>query len=221
MILVSQQERERRRRRSRRKEVGCQWESPKETREVGCQSETAERRDAAVQVDLLSQQLTWRQTGCQFVSIRADEPAGGALLQRCRLDLSAPQSSAQQLAPPTQEVVKKSEDIAPSATPICAENSAFPLYLFCTNQKPPILPSSPEDRLLRLLTESPAPPIQLQPQQMTLLPSMPLCDGSPSAGRRCAFSPPPADSSAPPPGLIAPLSPHLAEEEEEEEEKEE
>lgn len=47
----------------RRREVGCQWESPVERREVGCQSETVERRDTAVQVDLLSQQLTWRQTG--------------------------------------------------------------------------------------------------------------------------------------------------------------
>lgn len=48
----------------RRKEVGCQWESPEEDRkEVGCQSEAAERRDAAVQVDLLSQQLSWRHSG--------------------------------------------------------------------------------------------------------------------------------------------------------------
>lgn len=32
-------------------------------KEVGCQSEPAERRDAAVQVDLLTQQLSWRHSG--------------------------------------------------------------------------------------------------------------------------------------------------------------
>lgn len=32
-------------------------------KEVGCQSEAAERRDAAVQVDLLTQQLSWRHSG--------------------------------------------------------------------------------------------------------------------------------------------------------------
>ena len=54
----------------RRREVGCQWESPPEQqeqqeqrREVGCQSEPADRRDAAVQVDLLTQQLGWTRTG--------------------------------------------------------------------------------------------------------------------------------------------------------------
>ncbi|XP_039859788.1 endothelial zinc finger protein induced by tumor necrosis factor alpha-like [Simochromis diagramma] len=73
----------------RRKEVGCQWESPEEDRkEVGCQSEAAERRDAAVQVDLLSQQLSWRHSGSsamllQCIAVRADGPDGGALLQHC------------------------------------------------------------------------------------------------------------------------------------------
>lgn len=48
----------------RKREVGCQWESPEEERrEVGCQSDSAERRDAAVQVDLLTQQLGWTRTG--------------------------------------------------------------------------------------------------------------------------------------------------------------
>lgn len=43
----------------RKREVGCQWESPEEERkEVGCQSESAERRDAAVQVD-----FSWTPTG--------------------------------------------------------------------------------------------------------------------------------------------------------------
>lgn len=44
-----------------RREVGCQWESPEEERrEVGCQNDSVERRDAAVQVDVLTQQLSWR-----------------------------------------------------------------------------------------------------------------------------------------------------------------
>uniref|UniRef100_A0A3Q3JI75 C2H2-type domain-containing protein n=1 Tax=Monopterus albus TaxID=43700 RepID=A0A3Q3JI75_MONAL len=44
---------------ARKKEVGCQWESPEEDRrEVGCQSDSAERRDAAVQVD-----LSWTHSG--------------------------------------------------------------------------------------------------------------------------------------------------------------
>lgn len=48
----------------RRKEVACQWERPEEAcREVGCQSDPAERRDAGVQVDLLTQQLSWRHSG--------------------------------------------------------------------------------------------------------------------------------------------------------------
>lgn len=45
--------------------MGCQWESPEEEqrKEVGCQSDSAERKDAAVQVDLLTQQLSWTHTG--------------------------------------------------------------------------------------------------------------------------------------------------------------
>ncbi|KAM7369517.1 hypothetical protein PAMP_010836 [Pampus punctatissimus] len=73
----------------RRREVGCQWESPEEERkEVGCQSDYAERRDAAVQVDLLTQQLSWRHTGSsamllQCFAVRPDGPDGGTLLQHC------------------------------------------------------------------------------------------------------------------------------------------
>ncbi|GAA6234202.1 zinc finger protein 708-like [Lates japonicus] len=73
----------------RRREVGCQWESPEEERrEVGCQSDSAERRDAAVQVDLLTQQLSWRHSGSsqmllQCFAVRPDGPDGGALLQHC------------------------------------------------------------------------------------------------------------------------------------------
>ncbi|XP_071340347.1 zinc finger protein ZFP2-like [Trachinotus anak] len=73
----------------RRREVGCQWESPEEERrEVGCQSDSAERRDAAVQVDLLTQQLSWRHSGSsamllQCLTVRPDGPDGGALLQHC------------------------------------------------------------------------------------------------------------------------------------------
>nr|XP_046227886.1 uncharacterized protein LOC124049847 [Scatophagus argus] len=59
-----------------RREVGCQWESPvEEQKEVSYQKGSAERRDAAVQVDLVTQQLSWRHcTG---------GPGGGALLQHC------------------------------------------------------------------------------------------------------------------------------------------
>lgn len=45
------------------REVGCQWEGPKNTRDVGCQSDGLDSRDAAVQVDLLTQQLSWSQAG--------------------------------------------------------------------------------------------------------------------------------------------------------------
>lgn len=47
----------------RSREVGCQWEEEEEVRrrEVGCQSDPVDRRDAEVQVDLLSQQLGWTQ----------------------------------------------------------------------------------------------------------------------------------------------------------------
>ncbi|XP_040922273.1 zinc finger protein 436-like [Toxotes jaculatrix] len=73
----------------RRREVGCQWESPEEQRrEVGCQSDSAERRDAAVQVDLLTHQLSWRHSGSssmllQCFAVRPDGSDGGALLQHC------------------------------------------------------------------------------------------------------------------------------------------
>ncbi|KAM9839817.1 zinc finger Y-chromosomal protein 1-like [Aulostomus maculatus] len=73
----------------RRREVGCQWESPEEDkREVGCQSDVTERRDAGVQVDLLTQQLSWRHSGSSAVvlqcfAVRPDGPDGGALLQHC------------------------------------------------------------------------------------------------------------------------------------------
>ncbi|XP_026218048.1 zinc finger protein 708-like isoform X2 [Anabas testudineus] len=68
----------------KKREVGCQWESPEEERkEVGCQSEPAERKDAAVQVD-----FSWTPTGSsemllQCLSVRPDGPDGGALLQHC------------------------------------------------------------------------------------------------------------------------------------------
>ncbi|XP_028288871.1 zinc finger protein 2-like [Parambassis ranga] len=73
----------------RRREVACQWERPEEEcREVGCQSDSAERRDAGVQVDLLTQQLSWRHSGSssmllQCFTVRPDGPDGGALMQHC------------------------------------------------------------------------------------------------------------------------------------------
>uniref|UniRef100_UPI0037E88DA6 uncharacterized protein n=1 Tax=Semicossyphus pulcher TaxID=241346 RepID=UPI0037E88DA6 len=163
-----------------RREVGCQWECPEEEerKEVGCQSDSAERRDAAVQVDLLTQQLSWRHTGVcgvvwQCVSVRADEPGGGALLQHCSTH---------------------------------SRHAHFSPHL-----RNPQLPTMP-------LCGPPAPPDHQEHQskdhqQTALLPSIPLCELPPLL--------PPADASAaPPPGLIAPLSPRLAEEEEEEEEEE-
>lgn len=57
----------------RSREVGCQWEEEEaekeaeevqvQRREVACQSDFVERRDAEVQVDLLTQQLALTQTG--------------------------------------------------------------------------------------------------------------------------------------------------------------
>uniref|UniRef100_A0A1A8SBR5 C2H2-type domain-containing protein n=1 Tax=Nothobranchius rachovii TaxID=451742 RepID=A0A1A8SBR5_9TELE len=73
----------------RSREVGCQWESLEEDRkEVGCQSSWTETRDAGVQVDLLTQQLSWRHSGSpemllQCLTVRPDGSDGGALLQHC------------------------------------------------------------------------------------------------------------------------------------------
>ncbi|XP_013889097.1 zinc finger protein 436 [Austrofundulus limnaeus] len=99
----------------KRREVGCQWESPEEEvrKEVGCQSDSKETRDASVQVDLLTQQLTWSHSGSkeqteafiklrgntssswplwdggssgmllQCLTVRPDGSDGGALLQHC------------------------------------------------------------------------------------------------------------------------------------------
>ncbi|XP_037552902.1 zinc finger protein 436-like, partial [Nematolebias whitei] len=74
----------------KRRDVGCQWESPEEERrkEVGCQSDFTETRDASVQVDLLTQQLSWTHSGSpamllQCLTVRPDGSDGGALLQHC------------------------------------------------------------------------------------------------------------------------------------------
>ncbi|KAF3703944.1 Zinc finger protein 708 [Channa argus] len=68
----------------RKREVGCQWESPEEERrEVGCQSESAERRDAAVQVDFSWKPTSSSEVLLQCLSVRPDGPDGGALLQHC------------------------------------------------------------------------------------------------------------------------------------------
>ncbi|XP_076617044.1 DNA repair protein XRCC2 isoform X2 [Chaetodon auriga] len=160
-------------------------------REVGCQSDSAERRDAAVQVDLLTQELSCRHcpgvcSGVlwQCVSVRADEAGGGALLRHCS----------------SQETHTLNTEQHTHASP--------PLYLLCSPLRHTLLPTMP-------LFRPPAPPTALQSKELqrtTWLPSMPQCDPRPLLPR--------ADVSAPPPGLIAPLSPRLAEEEEEEEEEE-
>ncbi|XP_041823958.1 uncharacterized protein LOC121628729 isoform X4 [Melanotaenia boesemani] len=92
-------------------------------REVGCQSNLAETRDASVQVDLLTQQFSRRCSGgCgtqwQCVSIKADEPLGGDLLQH--INRSLPQTAGSPafylLYPtflPTMPLFSKSESVEP------------------------------------------------------------------------------------------------------------
>lgn len=59
MLVVKGEEQQ-----ERSREVGCQWEDEEvQRREVGCQSDFVERRDAEVQVDLLTQKLNLTQTG--------------------------------------------------------------------------------------------------------------------------------------------------------------
>ncbi|XP_060949877.1 endothelial zinc finger protein induced by tumor necrosis factor alpha-like [Limanda limanda] len=70
-----------------RREVGCQWECPQQdTREVGCQSDSAPRRDAGVQVDLMRHLASPAASPAmllQCFSVRSDGAHGGALLQHC------------------------------------------------------------------------------------------------------------------------------------------
>lgn len=79
------------------------------------------------------------------------------------------------------------------------------------------LPSLPLYQPFPLLPHGTSPLLQTFP-----LPSMPLWSAPPTAGVKRDVSPPPtpADVTAPPPGLIAPLSPRLAEDEDEEEDEE-
>ncbi|XP_041817498.1 trichohyalin-like isoform X5 [Chelmon rostratus] len=139
-------------------------------REVGCQSDSIQRRDAAVQVNLLTQQLSWRHcpgecgVPWQCVSVRAGEPGGGALLQHC---------SSQK------------------THTLDTEQPSPPLYLLCSPLRHTLIPTMP-------LFTPPAPPAPQQPESKEV--------------QQNTWLRPPL-----PPGLIAPLSPRLAEEEEEEE----
>ncbi|KAF3703936.1 Zinc finger and BTB domain-containing protein 37 [Channa argus] len=177
-----------------RKDAGCQWESPKgekreEKRDVGCQSEPAESRDAAVQVDFRSTgvcDVPW-----QCTSVRLDEPGGV------------------NTRPPFYPVYP------PYTTPLL---TMMPQFRSAS-------PDLPHLHLARSLPSMPLyqPPLFLAQGTIPLpryfpLPSVPMWNMPPSAGGRCDPSPPqtPMDSSVPP-GLIAPLSPRLAEEEDEEE----
>ncbi|XP_030611961.1 trichohyalin-like [Archocentrus centrarchus] len=158
-----------RRREERRKEVGCQWESPEEhTKEVGCQSDAAERRDAAVQVDLQTQQLSWRHSGVpwQCGAVRAGEPGGGALLQLCGTHTSCGKQHV--------------------SHPLLHATNSPALYLLCPALLPTVVSEHVETSLHPWSSPSPSAPVLT-----------------------------PAGGSAAPPGLIAPLSPRLAEEEEE------
>lgn len=76
------------------------------------------------------------------------------------------------------------------------------VHLLCTSHRPSPLPTMPHETNNPHHADTPL---------SSPLPSMPLFGVCPSAGQSCEASPPP------PPGLIAPLSPRLAEEEEEEE----
>ncbi|KAM9839889.1 uncharacterized protein ACBR49_016872 [Aulostomus maculatus] len=162
-----------------RREVGCQWESPVDEagrREVGCQSDEVGRNDAGFQVDLLTPQLSWRHSvpcdmAWKCVSVRADEPGGGTLLQYCR-----------------------------------SQRTTSSLHLLSPPHRPSLLPTMPLFDSSTLLQPAPALP--------SLLPSRIL-----GLSWEASFLPPPTERpvSAPPPGLIAPLSPHLAEEEQQDE----
>ncbi|KAM3593040.1 uncharacterized protein V6R79_004951 [Siganus canaliculatus] len=121
------------------------------TRDVGCQSDSAETRDIGVQVDLLTQHLSWSLPG---------EPGGGAVLQQGHL-----------------------------------------LCLLCPAPHHTPLPTMP------LVAPPPAPPPQPWSTELHQAASLPIM-------LQCEALPPP------PPGLIAPLSPCLAEEEQEEEQEE-
>uniref|UniRef100_A0A672F860 C2H2-type domain-containing protein n=1 Tax=Salarias fasciatus TaxID=181472 RepID=A0A672F860_SALFA len=76
---------------AQRREVGCQWDGPEDTRDVACQSDAADRRDAGVQVDLLVLPSGSSSSLLQF-TVRPDGAAGGALLQHCTPS-SAPSSA--------------------------------------------------------------------------------------------------------------------------------
>ncbi|KAK2859755.1 hypothetical protein Q5P01_004375 [Channa striata] len=165
-----------------RKDAGCQWESPEgERRDVGCQSEPAASRDAAVQVD-------FRLTGVWDIpTCKLDEP-----------------------------------EWVNTRPPLCP---VYPPYI------PPLLPMMPQFRctspdlqhpnLARSLPSMPLyqPPLILD-QRTIPLPgyfSLPMWNLPPIAEARCdPPSPPTSADSLVPPGLIAPLSPRLAEEEEKE-----
>ncbi|KAM9332401.1 zinc finger Y-chromosomal protein-like [Pholidichthys leucotaenia] len=72
-----------------KKDVGCQWEPQEETcKEVACQTAVTEKRDFSIQVDLLTQQISWRRSGSsqvllQSFTVRPDGPDGGPLLEHC------------------------------------------------------------------------------------------------------------------------------------------
>lgn len=200
-------------------------------REVGCQSEPVESRDVAVQVD-----LNWRLVGesaalhrhrscvkhvsllvcllvCvsgvadipwQCVSVRADKPGGGALLHHSSTNATNvldTRPTFYSIYPPYTETVLPTMPLLRPATPDLQQLhparslSSMPLY-----QTIPLLP------------QAASPVLQSLP-----LPSMPLWSVPSTAGvqRDASPSSTPADTLVPPPGLIAPLSPRLAEDEEE------
>lgn len=194
-----------------RREVGCQWESlESERREVGCQSNIAERGDAAVQVD-----FTWSYSGAspvpwQCVCVPADDPGESALLFHTATQVSYNQPPLYLLPSPYSY---------PPLPTMPLFRPPAPLHLQDQLQ-------SKEVHLPGLLPSMPMwePPLPQEPRPTLCsapLLSMPVFRMSPTDTLLSPCPPPPysmttpTDYLAPPPGLIAPLSPHLAAENEE------
>lgn len=123
----------------------------------------------------------------QCVSVRADEQGGGALLHSCSTNTTSTLNTGPLLYP-TSHLQQ--------------------LHLAS------LLPSMPLYQSLPLFLQGASPL-----RQNLSLPSMPMRNAPPPVGVQHDVSPAvtPADIEGPPPGLIAPLSPRLAEDEDEEE----
>ncbi|KAM4605983.1 zinc finger Y-chromosomal protein-like [Polymixia lowei] len=184
-----------------------------ERREVGCQSEGVERRDAAVQVNLLPQLPSWNTAGSssvmlQCIGVRPDQSGGGALLQSCTINTSG-STSTSVLA------------VGPVSTNTTQQTTTLPLLLLTPIKHTPTLlrpsqtqqdpnrprPSSPVSSTTctpsllppvlcpPLSTPSLLPPVLCPPLSTpSLLPPV-LC---PPLSTSPSSSPPPSTSAPPP-----------------------